>query len=84
MVESPAPKSRNSCVAQVHPRFLNSLELTHTDWAFGGVAELIDNARDAGATRFTLHSFFSNQLLLSQLLASNISNLYKVIQKIKQ
>lgn len=38
-------------VARVHPRFLNSLELTHTDWAFGGIAELIDNARDAGATR---------------------------------
>lgn len=80
VVESPAPKTRKSCVAQVHPRFLNSLELTHTDWAFGGVSELIDNARDAGATRFTLRSYFSNQMLLSKLLAFNLSNLYKSIQ----
>lgn len=42
----------------VHPKFLNSLEVTHTDWIFGGVAELIDNARDAGATRYLILSFY--------------------------
>lgn len=37
--------------AQVHPSHLETLEQMHAAWIFGAVAELIDNARDAKATR---------------------------------
>lgn len=35
----------------VHPSHLETLEQMHAAWAFGAIAELIDNSRDAKATR---------------------------------
>jgi len=36
---------------RVHPSHLETLEQMHAAWVFGAVAELIDNSRDAKATR---------------------------------
>lgn len=33
------------------PSYLRTLSQTHAGWIFGGIAELIDNSRDANATR---------------------------------
>jgi hypothetical protein len=39
-----------------HPRFLHSNSTSHK-WAFGAIAELVDNALDAGATLFEVDMF---------------------------
>jgi len=39
-----------------HPNYLNSNSTSHK-WVFGAVAELIDNAVDAGATRFDVIAY---------------------------
>ncbi|XP_024389114.1 uncharacterized protein [Physcomitrium patens] len=39
---------------RVHPSHLETLEQMHAAWVFGAVAELIDNARDAKATRLEI------------------------------
>ncbi|CAM6084749.1 unnamed protein product [Calypogeia fissa] len=38
----------------MHPTYLRTLAQTHASWAFGGIAELVDNARDAHATRINI------------------------------
>lgn len=45
-------KPNKSAVPGVHPSYLDSLALTHSSWVFGAIAELIDNARDANASRY--------------------------------
>lgn len=35
----------------VHPSLLKTLGHTHSSWIFGAIAELVDNARDAKATK---------------------------------
>jgi hypothetical protein len=37
--------------AKTHPSYLETLGQNHASWIFGALAELIDNARDAKATR---------------------------------
>ena len=37
--------------AKTHPSYLETLGQNHASWMFGALAELIDNARDAKATR---------------------------------
>ena len=44
------------------PDYLRTLSQTHAGWIFGAIAELIDNSRDAGASRY-VHVF---KLLLSE------------------
>lgn len=39
--------------AKTHPNYLQTLSQTHT-WIFGAIAELVDNARDANATRLDI------------------------------
>jgi hypothetical protein len=53
-----APPTPTSITAQLHPSLLETVTHTH-QWAFGAVAELIDNAYDAGATHISLdyHEF---------------------------
>lgn len=56
-VEQPAlqvPHAPVSISAQMHPNYLKTLSQNHASWIFGGIAELIDNARDASATRYDL------------------------------
>ncbi|KAG0605194.1 hypothetical protein M758_9G038700 [Ceratodon purpureus] len=48
----PAVQARSG--THVHPSHLETLEQMHAAWAFGAVAELIDNARDAKATRLDI------------------------------
>ncbi|MCO5602330.1 hypothetical protein L7F22_056460 [Adiantum nelumboides] len=54
----PAPivqeSKRSSSFAQTHPSYLETLGQTHASWIFGALAELIDNARDAKATRLDI------------------------------
>lgn len=38
------------------PSYLRTLSQTHAGWIFGAIAELIDNSRDAGASRYVLQS----------------------------
>lgn len=40
--------------AQTHPSYLETLGQSHASWIFGAIAELVDNARDAGATRLDI------------------------------
>ncbi|XP_024978756.1 MORC family CW-type zinc finger protein 2B-like isoform X2 [Cynara cardunculus var. scolymus] len=37
-----------------HPSYLKTLGQTHSDWIFGAVAELVDNSRDAKATKLDI------------------------------
>ncbi|EFJ08211.1 hypothetical protein SELMODRAFT_429149 [Selaginella moellendorffii] len=48
----PGPAKRP--IAQMHPEYLTTLSQTHSSWLFGAVAELIDNACDAGAKRLEI------------------------------
>ncbi|XP_002986649.2 MORC family CW-type zinc finger protein 3 [Selaginella moellendorffii] len=48
----PGPVKRP--IAQMHPEYLTTLSQTHSSWLFGAVAELIDNACDAGAKRLEI------------------------------
>lgn len=34
-----------------HPSYLKTLGQAHSSWIFGAIAELVDNARDAKATK---------------------------------
>lgn len=47
-----APQARSG--THIHPSHLETLEQMHAAWAFGAVAELIDNARDAKASRLDI------------------------------
>eukprot|EP00241_Pyramimonas_parkeae_P003895 CAMPEP_0114243258 /NCGR_PEP_ID=MMETSP0058-20121206/10685_1 /TAXON_ID=36894 /ORGANISM="Pyramimonas parkeae, CCMP726" /LENGTH=679 /DNA_ID=CAMNT_0001356069 /DNA_START=171 /DNA_END=2207 /DNA_ORIENTATION=- len=48
---APVPASRStSGLSTNHPRMLESQAEEHTEWLFSAVAELVDNAHDAGAT----------------------------------
>ncbi|GJN38845.1 hypothetical protein PR202_gb27923 [Eleusine coracana subsp. coracana] len=38
----------------VDPSYLRTLSQTHAGWIFGAIAELIDNSRDAGASRLSI------------------------------
>ncbi|KAH9302358.1 hypothetical protein KI387_013941, partial [Taxus chinensis] len=38
----------------VNPEYLNTLRHSHNEWAFGALAELIDNSRDANASRLDI------------------------------
>lgn len=61
-LKSPACVSQTQVMAgstlrsgtRVHPSHLETLEQMHAAWVFGAVAELIDNARDAKATRLEI------------------------------
>lgn len=44
-----ASSQRNYVTA--HPSYLKTLGQAHSSWIFGAVAELVDNARDAKATK---------------------------------
>lgn len=37
--------------ATAHPSYLKTLGQAHSSWIFGAIAELVDNARDAKATK---------------------------------
>ncbi|KAL5706400.1 hypothetical protein ACHQM5_024573 [Ranunculus cassubicifolius] len=39
---------------QADPGYLNTLGQTHSEWIFGAVAELVDNSRDANATKLNI------------------------------
>ncbi|KAL3695482.1 hypothetical protein R1sor_009558 [Riccia sorocarpa] len=39
---------------QMHPSYLQTLAQLHASWQFGGLAELVDNSRDAHATRINI------------------------------
>uniref|UniRef100_A0A0A9DMR8 CW-type domain-containing protein n=1 Tax=Arundo donax TaxID=35708 RepID=A0A0A9DMR8_ARUDO len=45
------------------PSYLRTLSQTHAGWIFGAIAELIDNSRDAGASRLSIsiESLFSKK-----------------------
>jgi len=45
-----ASPTKNFIVAD--PSYLRTLSQTHAGWIFGAIAELIDNSRDAGASRY--------------------------------
>ncbi|KAL6873478.1 hypothetical protein ACP4OV_013560 [Aristida adscensionis] len=49
--------------ASADPSYLRTLSQTHAGWIFGAVAELIDNSRDAGASRLniSIESMFSKK-----------------------
>lgn len=48
-------KMQDGCVQrnfiQAHPTYLRTLSQSHSGWIFGAIAELVDNSRDANATR---------------------------------
>lgn len=37
---------------RAHPSYLKTLSQAHSGWIFGAVAELVDNSRDAKATKY--------------------------------
>ncbi|KAI5066375.1 hypothetical protein GOP47_0018999 [Adiantum capillus-veneris] len=47
-------KIKSSSFAQTHPSYLETLGQNHASWIFGALAELIDNARDAKASRLDI------------------------------
>ncbi|RLN12828.1 MORC family CW-type zinc finger protein 3-like [Panicum miliaceum] len=53
--------TKNFIVAD--PSYLRTLSQTHAGWIFGAIAELIDNSRDAGASRLNIsvESLFSKK-----------------------
>jgi hypothetical protein len=54
-VVDPAVKNKTSTLAsnfvKTSPSYLRTLSQTHAGWIFGAIAELIDNSRDASASR---------------------------------
>ncbi|KAK8455808.1 hypothetical protein SEVIR_4G222800v4 [Setaria viridis] len=56
-----ASPKKNFIVAD--PSYLRTLSQTHAGWIFGAIAELIDNSRDAGASRLSIsiESLFSKK-----------------------
>lgn len=46
------PSEKN--YAQAHPSYLETLGQVHYAWIFGAIAELVDNSRDAEATRLDI------------------------------
>ena len=54
--------------------FLRTLGEAHDSWIFGALAELIDNSRDAGASRYA--HVFSNQKMVFYLLQSFLDLVY--------
>ncbi|XP_044981269.1 uncharacterized protein LOC123448403 isoform X11 [Hordeum vulgare subsp. vulgare] len=63
----PEVKKKTSTLARnfvkTNPRYLRTLGQTHAGWIFGAVAELVDNSRDAGASRLdiSIQSMFSKK-----------------------
>lgn len=55
-----------------HPSYLITLGQTHSDWIFGAVAELVDNSRDAQATKY----MFYFMILLFGSLSIHSSDLF--------
>jgi hypothetical protein len=59
-VLDPPVKTKTSTLAsnfvKTSPGYLRTLSQTHAGWIFGAIAELIDNSRDAGASRY-IHVF---------------------------
>ncbi|WVZ79373.1 hypothetical protein U9M48_026955 [Paspalum notatum var. saurae] len=66
-VLNPAVKKRTACPTKnfivADPSYLRTLSQTHAGWIFGAIAELIDNSRDAGASRLSIsiESLFSKK-----------------------
>lgn len=54
----PPPTSTNHRTLQVAKNFLTLQSQKHANWLFGGIAELIHNASDAGATRININHFY--------------------------
>eukprot|EP00898_Chlorokybus_atmophyticus_P003565 jgi/Chlat1/4209/Chrsp27S04290 len=52
-VPVPVPPAQPTA-ASMHPSLLSTNAQQHSNWVFGGIAELVDNARDAGATRLSV------------------------------
>ncbi|XP_068653459.1 uncharacterized protein [Aristolochia californica] len=48
---------------RIDPSYLRTLSHAHSGWIFGAIAELVDNARDAKASRLqiSIESFYSKQ-----------------------
>lgn len=63
-----ASPTKNFIVAD--PSYLRTLSQTHASWIFGAIAELIDNSRDAGASRYAQSSGFCNKNILLFILQS--------------
>ena len=61
----PAPKVQKTGIAGVHPNFLQSVIQHHSEWIFGGIAELIDNSVDANAEKLQIFkdSLNDNEIL---------------------
>lgn len=55
-VLNPTVKKQNTSPTKnfisADPSYLRTLSQTHANWMFGAIAELIDNSRDAGASRY--------------------------------
>uniref|UniRef100_A0ACD5TZY2 Uncharacterized protein n=1 Tax=Avena sativa TaxID=4498 RepID=A0ACD5TZY2_AVESA len=71
IILDPAVKKKTSTLAsnfvKTSPSYLKTLSQTHGGWIFGAIAELIDNSRDAGASRtvsFLSQSFNENKINL--------------------
>nr|XP_051210248.1 uncharacterized protein LOC127327508 isoform X6 [Lolium perenne] len=66
-VLDPAVKNKTSTLAsnfvKTSPSYLRTLSQTHAGWIFGAIAELIDNSRDASASRLdiSIQSMFSKK-----------------------
>ncbi|XP_062229277.1 uncharacterized protein LOC133927042 [Phragmites australis] len=66
-VLNPIEKKRTDCPTKnfisADPSYLRTLSQTHAGWIFGAIAELIDNSRDAGASRLSIsiESLFSKK-----------------------
>ncbi|KAM0918983.1 hypothetical protein ACQ4PT_008414 [Festuca glaucescens] len=63
----PVMKKRASTLAKnfvsTDPSYLRTLSQTHAGWIFGAIAELVDNSRDAGASRLdiSIQTMFSKK-----------------------
>ncbi|CAL9064053.1 unnamed protein product [Musa banksii] len=55
---SPIPKVQDNALAKnfvrTDPSYLRTLSQTHAGWIFGAIAELVDNSRDAKASRLDI------------------------------
>ncbi|KAG2612916.1 hypothetical protein PVAP13_4KG321600 [Panicum virgatum] len=66
-VLNPAVQKRTASPAKsfivADPSYLRTLSQTHASWIFGAIAELVDNSRDAGASRLNIsvESLFSKK-----------------------
>uniref|UniRef100_A0ACD5TDV9 Uncharacterized protein n=3 Tax=Avena sativa TaxID=4498 RepID=A0ACD5TDV9_AVESA len=67
IILDPAVKKKTSTLAsnfvKTSPSYLKTLSQTHGGWIFGAIAELIDNSRDAGASRLdiSIQSMYSKK-----------------------